>query len=70
MGYIQQIGTVRAPISTRCAYCHGDGRDMAMKVNDDLFYYHRTCFAEIEQSIADGSRSLLLAIAKTTKRTE
>ena len=34
MGYIQQIGTVRAPISTRCAYCHGDGVDMALAQPD------------------------------------
>lgn len=67
MSYIEQIGTVRAPISTRCAYCHGDGADMAMKCNDDLFYYHRNCFAEIERGIAEGSRNLLLAIGKATE---
>lgn len=67
MSYIKQIGTVRAPISTRCAYCHGDGADMALESNGDLYYYHRTCFAEIERSIANNSRNLLLAIGKATK---
>ena len=70
MSYIRQIGTVKAPISTQCAYCHGGDADMAMKINDDLFYYHRTCFAEIERSIAEGGRNLLLAIGKTTEITE
>jgi hypothetical protein len=67
MSYIKQIGTVRAPLTNHCAYCQRDGGDMALAVNDELYYYHRACFDRIERQIADGTRSLLLAVGKATE---
>jgi len=40
---------------------------MALAVNDELYYYHRACFDQIERQIADGARSLLLAVGKATE---